>query len=153
MGGKDDGAARFQGDHRLVAHGGGGVGAGDDGRDDPHGDADFPQLFLRDFPENPHGFHPPDGLGHIPGGKEILFGLILGVSEARLPDGHVRQHGRLFGEGLGHRFHDGVQLALGHFRKRPLGNFRLPRQFPRLLPRGQILIKFHRNLLIAASRR
>ena len=51
------------------------------------------------------------------------------------------------------RFHDGVQLALGHFRKRPLGNFRLPRQFPRLLPRGQILIKFHRNLLIAASRR
>ena len=42
MGRKDDGIARLQGDHGFIAHGGGGVGAGHNGRDDTHRHTDLP---------------------------------------------------------------------------------------------------------------
>ena len=151
VGGKHDGVARFQGDHGLVAHRGGGVGAGDDGGDDPHRHADLPELFLRDFPENAHGLHAPNRLRHPLGGEEILSPFVLRIAEARLLNRHFRQRGRLCRKGFCHRFHDGVQLALGQFGQLPLRRLRPARQLPRFLPRGQILVKFHRNLLTGIS--
>ena len=148
---KHDGVARFQGDHGLVAHRGGGVGAGDDGGDDPHRHADLPELFLRDFPENAHGLHAPNRLRHPLGGEEILSPFVLRIAEARLLNRHFRQRGRLCRKGFGHRLHDGVQLALGQFCQLPLRCLRPARQLPRFLPRGQILVKFHRNLLTGTS--
>ena len=151
MGGKHDGVARFQSDHGLVAHRGGGVGAGDDGGNDPHRHADLPELFLRNFPENPRGLHAPNRLRHPLGGKEILGCFVLRIAEARLLNRHFRQRRRLCRKGLGHRLHDGVQLALGQFGQLPLRRLRPARQLPRFLPRGQILVKFHRNLLVGIS--
>ena len=151
VGGKHDGVARFQCDHGLVAHRGGGVGAGDDGGDDPHRHADLPELFLRDFPENAHGLHAPNRLRHPLGGEEILSPFVLRIAEARLLNRHFRQRGRLCRKGFCHCFHDGVQLALGQFCQLPLRCLRPARQLPRFLPRGQILVKFHRNLLTGTS--
>ena len=128
---KHDGIARFQGDHGLVAHRGGGVGAGDDGGDDPHRHADLPELFLRNFPENAHGLHAPNRLRHPLGGEEILSPFVLRIAEARLLNRHFRQRGRLCRKGFGHRFHDGVQLALGQFGQLPLRRLRPARQLPR----------------------
>ena len=136
MGRKHDGVARFQGDHGLVAHRGGGVGAGNDGGDDPHRHADLPELFLRDFPENPHGLHAPNRFRHPLGGEQIFSCFILRIAEARLLNRHFRQRGRLCREGFGHRFHDGVQLALGQFGQLPLRRLRPARQLPRFLPRS-----------------
>lgn len=148
VGGKHDGVARFQGDHGLVAHGRRWVGAGNDGGDDAHRHADLPELFLRNFPENPHGPHAPNRLRHPLGGEEILGCFVLRIAEARLLNRHFRQRRRLCRKGLGHRLHNGVQLALGQFGQLPLRRLRPARQLPRFLPRSQILVKFHRNLLV-----
>ena len=151
VGRKHDGVARFQSDHGLVAHGRRWVGAGDDGGDDPHWHADLPELFLRDFPENAHGLHAPNRLRHPLGGEEIFRCFVLRIAEARLLNCHFRQRGRLCRKGFCHRLHDGVQLALGQFCQLPLRRLRPARQLPRFLPRGQILVKFHRNLLVGIS--
>ena len=139
MGGKHDGISRLQRDHGLVAHRWGW--SGDNGGDDTHRHTDLPELpFLL---QDSHSLHAPDGLGHPLRGKYILSGLVLHVSEARLADRHLRQHGGLPGKGLGNGLHNAVQLGLGKRRQLLLRNLRFFRQLPGLLPGGQIFIQFH----------
>ena len=132
MGGKHDGVPGFQSNECFVAHGGGGVGAGDNGGDDPYAHAHLPEPGL--LAQNPHGFHIPDGRGHIQGCKPVFHGLIGGVSEAGFPDSLLRQRLGLLGKPRGNRLHNGIQLLLGEAAQRPLGLLRLRRQNPRLLP-------------------
>ena len=147
VGRKDNGAAGLYCYEGLVAHGGGGIGAGHNGGDDPHGHADLPQPFFRDFPQDALGFHGRDGGKHGFAGEEILLGFVLGVAEARLLHGHFGQGGALRFKGGGHGGNDGVQRPLVQFVQAFLGRPGLPGQLPGLLPGGQINIKLHRILL------
>ena len=134
MGRKDNAAACLQGDDGLVADRGGGIGAGDDGRNDPHGHADLPELLLRVFRQYPHGLHTPDGLPHPVGGKEVFRGLVPDVAEAGLLHRHLRQGFRLLRKGLPHGLHNCIQLLLGEACQDSLGGLSLFCQLPRLLP-------------------
>ena len=134
MGRKDDGIARLQGNQRLIADRGGGIRTGYDGGDDPHRNTHLPQLLPRHFPQNSHCFHIPYRRGHGFRGKAVFRGFIFGIAEACFTDRHLRQGRRLLGKGLGHRFHDLVQLSLGEVRQLLLGRLRLFRQDPGLLP-------------------
>ena len=112
MGRKDDGIAGFQGNDGLVADGGGRIGAGYDGPNDPHRDTDLPDLLLGIFLQDAQTPHPPDRPRDPLRGKAVFGDLILHIAEARFPDGHFRQLPGRGPKGRGHRLHDFVQLFL-----------------------------------------
>ena len=143
VGRKYDGVSRLQGNDGLIAHGGGRVGAGDDGGDHPHRHADFPNYFLRTFSQKAYGFHAPHRLCHGFRGKAVLGGFIRHVAKARFFHGKLCQSRRLGGECGSDCLHDGIQLFLGKIRQKMLSLFRLSGQIPCLLPGSQILVKFH----------
>ena len=85
VGRKDDAAPRLQGNDGLVAHRGGGIGAGHNGSNDPHGYADLPDSLL--LFQDTHCLHIPDSCRHGFRGKAVLCGLVLHIAKAGLPLG------------------------------------------------------------------
>ena len=143
VGGKHNGAAGLQCDQGLVAHGGGGIGAGHNGTNGTHGHPELPQPLLRDLPQKAHGLHRPDGLQDGLAGKQILFGLVLGVAEAGLFHSQLGKGGTLRLKGRRHGGNDAIQFFLRVGFQGLLGLPCPSRQVPGLLPGLKIRIQFH----------
>ncbi len=95
------------------------------------------------LPQQPHGFHIPDGLPECFGGKAIFGGFILGIAEAGFLGRQLGQLRSGSGKAPGNILYNGIQLLLGHFCQLLLGFLGLGRKSPGLLSGRQVFIEFH----------
>ena len=89
-----------------------GIGGGQNGRDHAHRDADFDQLFFRQFAQNADGFHAAHAARKPVGGQQVLDVLVFGVAVSGLFDGEIGQALGMGARRRCHPLHDGVHLFL-----------------------------------------
>ena len=147
MGRENDGIAGFQCDQGFIAHGGGGIGAGHDGRDDPHGHADLPELMFPILPQQSYRLHPPHRSSNCLRCKAVFYGLIRHIAKACLLYRHLGQRRGIGGKRGGNGLYNSIQLFLGHLSQNLLSLGGLFRHCPGLLPGQQILVQFHSSSL------
>jgi hypothetical protein len=130
---QDNGAARLDGNQRLVEGGGGRIGRRNDPGDDAEGlcKLDDPRLVIA--ANHPDRLHRPDVLMHPFAAEPVLDDLVFVDAESSFVDGEAGEGGGVLPAGGSHRVDDGVDLLLGEFPQRPLRAFRAAGERARLL--------------------
>ena len=83
-------------------------------------------VFMGIFLQKSYGFHATHIGQHCLRSKFVLGDLVLHIAKSGLPDGKLRQFQGSGRKGLRHRFHNGIELLLGHLRQLFLGELCLP---------------------------
>ncbi len=134
-----------------MRRGRGGVGGGDEGGDDPEGDADVHEPALPIFREDAHAAQTQQRIKRLPADEADQRQLVALDAAVRFLPGQGGQFFGPFRHGPAHGPDDGVKPLLRERRQRLLRGDGVFRRDPRVLDGKQIVVHEHVRTPVSAA--